>query len=80
MKQILVMSNIKRERCKVMDSREAAGTGDRAKRETEAFINNHIDDHAKGWPILCTHGSANTGYGQKKDLREPDTRKIRLTG
>jgi hypothetical protein len=63
-----------------MDSREAAGTGDQAKRETEAFINNHIDDHAKGWPILCTHGSASTGYDQKKDFRKTDILKIRLTG
>ena len=63
-----------------MDSREAAGTGDKAKRETEAFINNHIDNHAKGWPILCTYGSVNTGNGQKKDFRKPDKRKIRLTG
>ena len=63
-----------------MDSREAAGTGDQAKRETEAFINNHIDDHAKGWPILCPYGSVNTGCGQKKDFRKPDILKIRLTG
>jgi hypothetical protein len=74
------MSNIKRERYKAMDSREAAGTGDKAKRETEAFINNHIDDHAKGWPILCPHGPVNTEYSQKKDFRTPDIPTIRLTG
>jgi hypothetical protein len=63
-----------------MDSRETARIADKAKRETEAFINNHINDHAKGWPILCPYGSAGTGYGQKKDFRKPDILKIRMTG
>jgi hypothetical protein len=63
-----------------MDSREAVELANKAKRETEAFINNYINDHAKGWPILCPYGTTNTEYGQKKDFRKSDTLKIRLTG
>ena len=80
MKRILLTSNINRERFQAMDSREAARIGDKAKRETEAFINNHIDDHAKGWPVLCTHGTASSECGQKKDFSKTDILKIRLTG
>lgn len=63
-----------------MDSRESARIGDKAKRETEAFINNHIDDHAKGWPIMCTHETADSERGQKKDFRKTGILEIRMTG
>jgi hypothetical protein len=63
-----------------MDSQDTARISHKAKRETEAFINNYINDRAKGWPILCPYGSVNTGYSQKKDFRKPDILKIRLTG
>lgn len=63
-----------------MDSREAVELANKAKRETEAFINNHINDHAKGWPILYPYGTTNIEYGQKKDISKSDTLKVRLTG
>lgn len=71
---------MKKERSKAMDSQDVAKISHKAKRETEAFINNYINDRAKGWPKLCHSGPVNTGYGQEKDCRKPDTLQIRLTG
>ena len=34
-----------------MDSQDLIKIGHRAKNETEAFINRHLNDLAKGWPI-----------------------------
>lgn len=62
-----------------MDSREAAGTGDQAKRETEAFINNHINDQAKGWPIIQPCGSVDTGYRREKHVKRPGVLPILFT-
>jgi hypothetical protein len=36
-----------------MDSQDLIKTGHRAKSETEAFINRHLNDLAKGWPKNC---------------------------
>ena len=69
-----------KERSKAMDSQDAAKISHKAKRETEAFINNYINDHAKGWPKLCHSGPVNAVYSQKKDFRKPDILQIRLTG
>ena len=54
-----------------MDSQDVAKISHEAKRETEAFINNHINDQAKGWPVI--HGSSvDTGYRLKKNVRKSD--------
>ncbi len=55
-----------------MDSQDVTKISHKAKRETEAFINTHINDHAKGWPVIHG-GSVYTGYRQKKNVRKSDT-------
>ncbi|MHC4425324.1 MAG: hypothetical protein ACYSYV_04410 [Planctomycetota bacterium] len=47
-----------RRKSQAMDSQETIKTGHKAKSETEAFINRHLDDRAKGWPTLCPCRSA----------------------
>ena len=63
-----------------MDSHEAAKLGHKAKRETEAFINNYINDQDKGWPRVCNGGSIETIHQQKNNIRESDIGQTRLTG
>jgi hypothetical protein len=36
-----------------MDSQDIIRISHKAKTETEAFINRHLNDQAKGWPKLC---------------------------
>ncbi len=50
-----------------MDSQDIIKVGHKAKRETEAFINRHLDDRAKGWPKLCLCRSANTWTEQRRE-------------
>ena len=52
-----------------MNSQDIARIGYKAKRETEAFINNYINDKAKGWPVLCRCGPACCGYYQEGHVR-----------
>ena len=59
----------KQEGLKAMNSQDIARIGYKAKRETEAFINNYINDRAKGWPMLCRCGSVCSGYHQEEDIR-----------
>lgn len=63
-----------------MDSHEAARLGHKAKRETEAFINNYINDEDKGWPKVCNSGSFSNNHRQQKNIRESDIGQSRLTG
>ena len=49
-----------------MDSQEIIRISHKAKNETEAFINRHLNDRAKGWPKLCLCRSADTWTGQKR--------------
>jgi len=63
-----------------MDSHEATRLGHKAKRETEAFINNYINDRDKGWPRVCNEGSIGTIHQQKNNIRESDIGQTRLTG
>jgi len=49
-----------------MDSQDLVKIGSRAKSETEAFINRHLNDHAKGWPKTCLYGTAYTQYRQEQ--------------
>lgn len=65
-----------RKRSKAMDSQDVTKISHEAKRETEAFINNHINDQAKGWPVIHG-GSVDTGYRQKKNGRKSDMLKTR---
>ena len=65
------MSNMNRKRSKAMDSQDVTRISHKAKRETEAFINNHINDQAKGWPVIHG-GSVDTGSCQKKNVIKPD--------
>ena len=59
----------KQEGLKAMNSQDIARIGYKAKRETEAFINNYINDSAKGWPVLCRCGSACNEYHQEEYVR-----------
>ncbi len=69
---------MKRKKSKAMDSQDVDKIGHKAKRETEAFINSHINDQAKGWPIIRTCGSVNTGYRREKHVKRPDVLPILL--
>jgi hypothetical protein len=45
-----------------MDSQDLIKIGDRAKNETEDFINRHLNDLAKGWPKNCFYSSNYADY------------------
>ena len=68
----------KQEGLKAMNSQDIARIGYKAKRETEAFINNYLNDRAKGWPLLCRCGSPYCGYHQEEYIRRPDMLQILL--
>ena len=40
-----------------MDTQDIINMGRRAKSETEDFINRHLNDRAKGWPVNSFCGS-----------------------
>lgn len=40
----------------MMDTQEIIRIGREAKRETEDFINDYINDGTKGWPKVCVCG------------------------
>lgn len=55
-----------------MDSQDIIKIGDRAKSETEDFINRHLNDRAKGWPTNRLYGPNYADFGRKdgdKNLR-----------
>ena len=49
-----------------MDSQDIIRISRKAKNETEAFINRHLDDRAKGWPKLCLCRSASAWTSQRQ--------------
>ena len=51
-----------------MDSKDIIVISQRAKSETETFINRHLDDRAKGWPKICLCNSSDTRYKQQQEL------------
>jgi len=51
----------------------------KAKSETEAFINRHLNDSDKGWPKLCLCGPAYTSYRQAQQTPRHNTVHILLT-
>ena len=63
---------MKKERSKAMDSQDVAKISHKAKRETEAFINHHINDRAKGWPRIQPYVSGFPAYRQEKHVRGSD--------
>jgi hypothetical protein len=69
----------KQEGLKAMNSQDITKIAYRAKRETEAFINNYLHDRAKGWPVLCRCGSACSGYYQEGYVRRPEMLQTLLT-
>lgn len=48
-----------------MDSQDIIKIGHRAKNETEAFINRHLNDKAKGWPKNRLYGPNYAEYCQE---------------
>ena len=55
-----------------MDSQDTIKIGHKAKSETEAFINRHINDQAKGWPKNYLYSSNYAEYcqrGRDKNIR-----------
>jgi hypothetical protein len=51
-----------------MDTQDIIKISRRAKTETEAFINRHINDTAKGWPKIYLRSSAHNGYSQEQHI------------
>ena len=49
-----------------MDTQDIVNIGRRAKSETEAFINRHLNDRAKGWPKTTFWGSTYAGSSQER--------------
>jgi len=62
-----------------MDSQDLVKIGSRAKSETEAFINRHLNDRAKGWPKSCLCGEANTQYSQEQQVTKGSNVRISMT-
>jgi len=49
-----------------MDYQEFVERGQRARRETEDFINSYIHDRRNGWPLICHSGLARQELLQRK--------------
>jgi len=62
-----------------MNTQDIIKIGLKARIETEAFINQHINDKAKRWPTICHCGPVDTGYHQAPQVRRRDLRHIILT-
>ena len=56
-----------------MDSKDVIIISQRAKSETETFINHHLDDHAKGWPKICLCNSVDARYKQEQEPKKSQT-------
>jgi hypothetical protein len=52
-----------------MDSQDINKIGNKAKNETEAFINRHLNDRAKGWPKTCLYGPNYADYCQEGQVK-----------
>lgn len=51
-----------------MDSKELDKIAQKARRETEDFLNNHIHDSAKGWPVSCPSRADSAGPRQVQQV------------
>ena len=52
-----------------MNTQDIINLGRKARIETEAFINQYINDQAKRWPRICHCGSAYTVCRQVQQVR-----------
>jgi hypothetical protein len=62
-----------------MDSQDLIKISHKAKSETEAFINRHLNDRAKGWPKNYLYGTADTQYPQDKQTAEGSNVRISMS-
>jgi len=53
-----------------MDSKDIFNISHRAKRETEDFINNYLNDGSKGWPTLFLRGSGCAEHRREQRVRK----------
>jgi len=53
-----------------MDSQDLINVGHKAKSETEAFINRHLNDQAKGWPKTCLCDPDYAEYCQEELIKK----------
>ena len=51
-----------------MNSRDTDIVGHKARRETEEFINQYINDKGAGWPVSCRFGPDYTGSDQVQQV------------
>ena len=62
-----------------MNTQDIIKIGHKARIETEAFINQYINDEAKRWPTICHCDPAHNGYHQAQHVRKHGIRHILLT-
>jgi len=62
-----------------MDSQDLVKIGSRAKNETEAFINRHLNNRSKGWPKNYLRGEAYTQYLQEQKAARGGSVRIFIT-
>jgi len=53
-----------------MNSQDIVSIGRKAKSETEDFINRHLNDRAKGWPVNSLWTSTSGERKQEQRLRK----------
>lgn len=63
----------------IMNTQDIIKIGHKARIETEAFINQYINDEAKRWPTICHCDPAHNGYHQAQHVRKHGIRHILLT-
>jgi len=52
-----------------MDSQDLIQIGHKAKSETEAFINRHLNDSAKGWPKTSLSSPDYADYRRQEQVK-----------
>jgi len=62
-----------------MNTQDIIKIGHKARIETEAFINQYINDEAKKWPTICNCSPAQGGYHQARQAGKSGIRGIRLS-
>ena len=63
----------------IMNTQDIIKIGHKARIETEAFINQYINDEAKRWPIICHCGPAHSDFQQTQQVGKHGIRHILLT-
>jgi len=54
-----------------MDSEELANLGQKARRETEAYINRHLHDHTQRWPLTERSGMIRQSRIEPQESSKP---------